>query len=272
MKNQPVENHWISLSDIMTGLMVVFLFVSVAYMSEIQKKQAERDIMFEEFKASKEQLYTELDSVFNEDFKQWKVELDKDLSIKFTNPEVLFASGKSELRQEFRQILDKFFPKYLAIVTQEKYKDKIAEIRIEGHTDPEPIVRKLYKNSMLVQDSTQKDSLQLPKNIQKVSPTQLDELDDAYIGNVQLSQDRARSVLKYIRNLNEYRELPNEQKALLQFWITANGLSYGRTLDNNKKLSFETGETINNENSRRVEFRIVTTSEKLVEKVIKQLQ
>ena len=68
-----------------------------------------------------------------------------------------------------------------------------------------------------------------------------------------------------------FKNLPEKKVELLQYWITANGLSYGRTLDDNKKLTAETNLPINMEFSRRVEFRIVTTSDKLVEKVIQQL-
>lgn len=226
------SSNWASLSDIMTGLMVIFLFIAIAYIVEVEKKQAERDTMFEEFKATKEELYYELDSVFKDDFREWQVELDKDLSIKFTNPEVLFQSGKSRIRTKFRKILNSFFPKYLDIVMQDKYKDKIAEIRIEGHTDPV----------------------------------------NNYISNVELSQDRAREVLNYVRRLSSYKELSKPKDKLLQYWLTANGLSYGRTLDDNNELTHKTGNSVNNLNSRRVEFKIVTSSDILVEKVLKQLK
>ena len=132
------ENVWISFSDIMTGLMVIFMFISISYIIEVQKKQAERDEIFEEFKLTKEELYYELDSVFQDDFDKWNVEFDKDLSIKFTNPEVLFESGQTEIRPYFAEILNTFLPKYFTVLLQERYKDKIAEVRIEGHTDTVP--------------------------------------------------------------------------------------------------------------------------------------
>lgn len=245
MKHQEAESNWAPLSDIMTGLMVVFMFIAIAYILEVQKEHAEQDQLFEEFKITKNDLYQELDSVFREDFKKWQVELDKDLSIKFTNPDILFESGQSRIRSKFQNILDNFIPKYLSIVMHPKYKDKIGEIRIEGHTDPSPTRRR-----------------------SKV----FEEENDAYMGNVELSQDRARNVLKYIRTIDAYEKLADENRTQLQFWLTANGLSYGRTLDNDKNLTYETGKPVNNLNSRRVEFRIVTTTDELVEKVIKQLQ
>ena len=237
-KKGSTDNSWISFSDIMTGLMVIFLFISVSYIVEVQKKQRERDIIFEEFKATKEQLYAELENEFKDDFKDWQVELDKDLSIKFTNPDVLFQSGRAEIRPHFATILNEFMPRYFNILLKEEYQNKIAEIRIEGHTDIVP--------------APQFDS-------------------DPYIGNIKLSQMRSAEVLKYFRRMDYFQNLSNSDEQKLQFWLTTNGLSYGRTLDNDKQLTAISGNSANNDYSRRVEFRIVTTSETLVEQVLKEI-
>jgi outer membrane protein OmpA-like peptidoglycan-associated protein len=231
------DSFWIPYADLMTVLMVIFLFISLSYMGLVQFQKKQQDKIFEEYKQTKENLYIELRETFKNDFEKWSLELDKDLSIKFTNPNVLFQSGKSDITPVFRQILSEFFPKYLSVITQGKYKDKIAEIRIEGHTDDMPIHR----------------------------------TNDPYIDNVQLSQERSRNVLKFLRSLHSYKKLPSETEQLLQFWLTANGLSYGRTLDSNKELSYISKNPSDNEKSRRVEFKIVTTSEILVKKVIEQL-
>jgi outer membrane protein OmpA-like peptidoglycan-associated protein len=232
------DNFWIPYADLMTVLMVVFLFISIAYMGLVQFQKKEQDKIFEEYKNSKESLYNDLNKEFSNDFKKWNLELDKDLSIKFTNPEVLFESGKSDITPKFQSILSEFFPRYLSIILQDKYKDKIAEIRIEGHTDNVAI----YKTK------------------------------DSYIDNIELSQNRSRNVLSFLRNLKFYKALNYKKEKMLKFWITANGLSYGRTLDNNKNLTYTSNKPIDKENSRRVEFKIVTSSEKLVDKVLKNMK
>lgn len=231
------ESFWIPYADLMTVLMVIFLFISLSYMGLVQYQKKQQDKIFEEYKQTKENLYNELRETFKDDFQRWDLELDKDLSIKFTNPNVLFQSGKSDITPVFQVILSDFFPKYLTVIMQDKYKGKIAEIRIEGHTDDVPI------------------------NI----------TNDPYIDNVQLSQDRSRHVLQFLRSLPAYKNISLEKEQLLQFWLTANGLSYGRTLDRNKKLTYISKNSIDKEKSRRVEFRIVTTSDVLVEQVIEQL-
>ena len=231
------ESFWIPYADLMTVLMVIFLFISLAYMGLVQYQKKQQDKIFEEYKQTKESLYNELRETFKNDFQKWNLELDKDLSIKFTNPNVLFQSGSSEITPVFQEILSDFFPKYLNVILQSKYKDKIAEIRIEGHTDDVPIRKS----------------------------------NDPYIDNVELSQNRSRNVLKYLRSLDCYHNLPAEKDQLLQFLLTANGLSYGRTLDGSKHLTYISKQPVDKEKSRRVEFRIVTTSELLVEKVINQI-
>lgn len=233
------DNSWISFSDIMTGLMVIFMFIAIAYIKEVQDSQDQRDEVFEQFKQTKEDLYSELNAAFKDDFAKWQVELDRDLSIKFTNPEILFASGKKDIKPNFRTILNVFLPRYFDILLQEKYRDKISEIRIEGHTDAVPARR---------YDS------------------------DPYIGNVILSQLRSAEVLKHFRNMEYYKSLASKDEKDLQFWLTANGLSYGRTLDDHKQLTIESGNAINNELSRRVEFRIITSSDKVVDKVIEEIR
>ena len=238
-KSNAGEANWISFSDMMTGLMVVFMFIAISFIQEVRKEQEQRDIVFEEFRATKDQLYAELEQTFRDDFKEWEMVLDKDLSIKFTNPEVLFRPNQAYIRPKFSEILDEFLPRYFDVLLKEEYRDRIAEIRIEGHRDTLPAYR-------------------------------LDQ--DPYIGNVILSQARAAQVLKYFRTMDYYRGIDAREERRLQYLITANGLSYGRTLDSEGQLVVDSGSPVDGKRSRRVEFRIVTTSEKLVQQVINELE
>ena len=227
------ENHWISLSDMMTGLMIIFMFIAIAYIRQIENEQMQRDIIFEEFKATKDTLYAELSQEFKDDFEKWEVILDKDLSIKFVNPDVLFVQGKSEIRPLFKERLNSFLPRYFNILRKEKYRNSVLEVRIEGHADTVP---------------------------------RLDLYNDSYVGNLVLSQRRAAEVLSYFRHTDYFYSLNDNSKDTIDFWLTANGLSYGRTLDDDRNYTFLTNKPINNDNSRRVEFRIITNNEALIEK------
>lgn len=232
------DSHWIPLADLMTVLMVIFLFMAISYMVVIKKKQNNQNQIFKEYEATKIGLYQDLDSTFKKDFKRWNLKLDKDLSIKFTNPQVLFAEGSSEISPYFQSILSDFLPKYLIVVMQEKYRTKIAEIRIEGHTNTKPI----------------------------------NTTEDPYIDNMELSQNRARNVLGYLRTQNCFTALDKNNKEMLQYWITANGLSFGRTVDTSDNLSIFSKKDIDNDKSRRVEFRIVTTSDEIIQQAIKKMK
>ena len=134
------DSYWIPLADLMTVLMVIFLFMSISYMIVIKKKQAQNDKIMQDFQNSKIELLSELRKEFNEDFKEskWNAVLDSnDLSIKFVDERILFDYNKSEIKSEFKLILSDFLPRYLKIILQKKYTDRIGEVRIEGHTSTE---------------------------------------------------------------------------------------------------------------------------------------
>jgi outer membrane protein OmpA-like peptidoglycan-associated protein len=238
MSGTKKESHWIPLADLMTVLMVIFLFMSISYMALMEKRQKEQNQIFKDYEESKVALYNELNEAFKNDFAKWNLKLDNDLSIKFTNPQVLFDEGKSDVTPTFQNILKEFLPKYLSVVLREKYKDKVAEIRIEGHTDTKPIGL----------------------------------TDDPYIDNMKLSQDRGRNVLAFLRTQTCFIDLQPTKKERLQYWLTANGLSYGRAVDKDYKISYDSKQPIDNSKSRRVEFRIVTTSEAIINEALKNIE
>lgn len=237
MSGTKKESHWIPLADLMTVLMVIFLFMSISYMALMEKRQKEQNKIITNYEASKASLYNELYKTFHNDFDKWDLKLDKDLSIKFTNPQVLFDPGSAKITPYFRSILENFLPKYLSVVLQDKYKDKIAEIRIEGHTDT----------------------------------TKIGITNDPYIDNMRLSQNRATNVLAFLRQQVCYTDLPINEKSRLRYWLTANGLSYGRTVDKNWHLTYFSNNSIDNEKSRRVEFRIITSSEDIINKITNKI-
>lgn len=232
-KNNNEDGPWMSLSDMMTGLMVIFLFVAISYM--VKTNEQKEDL--EEFKATEDKLYSELKEKFKDDTIKWEMKVDNDLSIKFTNPDVLFASGEATLTPKFEKILDSFLPKYFDVLLPEEYNKKISEIRIEGHTDSSP----LRKNNKFYDK-------------------------DPYIGNMVLSQERAVAILKYYR-----KKYAKESKDIIKkFLITTNGFSYGKTLDDDRKSIRESGKKENKKLSRRVEFRIITNSRKLLKEYLEK--
>ena len=189
------ESHWIPLSDLMTGLMVIFLLIAVSYMMQVESDAAHIKSVAIAYSETKDALYQDLRREFGADLPKWKAQLLKsDLTIRFSEPEVLFATGSSELKPEFQAILRDFFPRYVRILTQPKYRAAISEVRIEGHT------------------SSGWNGVASP--------------DEAYFLNMELSQARTRSTLAYVLNLPADRE----QITWLRRFVTANGLSSSRLI------------------------------------------
>jgi len=127
------DHYWISMSDIMTGLMVIFMFISVAYILQLKQQQKERNQILEEYKNVKMALFNELQKEFENDFKKerWDAIIGEDLTIRFKNEKVLFDYNKSDLRPQFKNILDNFFTRYFTILLKAPYKKHIAEVRIK---------------------------------------------------------------------------------------------------------------------------------------------
>lgn len=121
------SNVWMSVSDLMTGLMVIFLFIAVAYMIQVKENQN----VLTDYVETKTKLHDKLVSEFKEESKTWDMSIGKDLSMRFNNPTVLFAQGSAAITPQFKVILDEFIPKYLDILLNDSLRSHIQEIRIE---------------------------------------------------------------------------------------------------------------------------------------------
>jgi outer membrane protein OmpA-like peptidoglycan-associated protein len=227
------QNVWMSVSDLMTGLMIIFLFIAIAYISRVKKNQN----VLTDYVETRTELHDKLVEKFKGDTARWQMAIGKDLSMRFNNPNVLFKTGSADLEPKFKEILDEFLPKYFDILIKDSLRSKIKEIRIEGHTDTKPA-------------------------------PQFDP--DPYIANTILSQRRALSVLRYFRSMPAIQKYSIEDRSLIEFWLTANGLSYGKSLDSKGNYSFESQNNIDMDKSRRVEFRIVTSGEEVLENFVKK--
>ena len=158
MNNKDKNEIWISLSDIMTALMVIFLFICISYMNVIKNEKEEIKEVALTWQMSQEDIYNSLHNEFKNDLEKWKAVIDKDtLTIRFTEPKVLFKAGEHYLTEEFENILINFLPRYQKILNQ--YNDEIQNIRIEGHTSSDwgdlSKIESYKKNMKLSQERTQ---------------------------------------------------------------------------------------------------------------------
>lgn len=194
------DNEWGPIADLMSGLMIVFLFISVSYMLSVKNEKDKIKEIAIEYNRLQTDLYNDLKNEFENDLEKWGAVLDKrTLSVRFEEPDILFDAGSFEIKKKFKEILNDFFPRYIKRIYDEKYRNDIAEIRIEGHTSSEW----QYKATA----------------------------DEAYFLNMELSQNRTRAVLNYVLNDIYFDKKVGE-------WIknmtTANGLSSSKLIFDSK--------------------------------------
>jgi outer membrane protein OmpA-like peptidoglycan-associated protein len=191
MDNLEEKNNQFDLStgDLMASLLMVFVLCLIGTMLQLQEEFDDKSNVAERYKELQTQIYIDLQEEFKDDLKIWGAEIDKEqLIFRFTEPEILFKVGRSEVKQEFKDILKSFFPRYVKVLSSVNYKNHIEEIRVEGHTSSEG------QNGMT------------------------DE--EAYFYNMKLSQDRTRSVLSFVLD-----QLGNNVYKWTKLRTTANGLS-----------------------------------------------
>ena len=204
----------LSTGDLMAGLLFIFILLLMSAMLQVQEKAEQDEEIVKKYDQIKTQLYIDLQEEFKEDLTVWRATIDSTLCIRFQEPSMLFDNNQAYLKPRFKEILNDFFPRYIKVLNRKEYRDNIVEIRIEGHTDS----------------------------------------NGEYFHNMELSQNRTRTVLQYCFGLMDSNEA-DWAKGL----ITANGLSSSQPVLIN---GIE-----NKDLSRRVEFRVRTNAEKQLEEI-----
>jgi chemotaxis protein MotB len=222
-KSDEEVTYWLSFSDVMSSLLIIFLLLFVYKILDYNQEIKS----YNQALASKEAKIQELSSVRKkiiirllEEFGQ-DIKIDKNTGAIKLKSEVLFDNNKSELKPEGKVFLSKFMPKYLNVLLGEKeIKDSLSRVIIEGHTDDV----------------------------------------GGYIYNLELSQDRALNVVKYVVNdgVNKKYEKGIEQ------YVSAIGRSKSDLIKNN-------GEVLKVE-SRRVEFKFQLKDEDTIKAILDEIK
>ncbi|WP_332924441.1 OmpA/MotB family protein [Candidatus Puniceispirillum sp.] len=191
------DDQWVSVADLMAGLMMVFLFIAVIYAKDANQRASNVTEIVTEWQDAEMEIYRALEREFRDDLPIWNAEIERaSLTIRFLSPEILFKTGKADLSDHFKQALDDFMPRYIDLLIS-KFDTKIDEVRIEGHTSSEWL--------------------------------QSIDTANAFINNMKLSQARTRTVLEYAINLPEMQYFTP--------WVikkvSANGLSSARLITEN---------------------------------------
>ncbi len=223
----------LSIGDLMAALLLIFVLLLASTLLRLQEEFENKAKVAERYSEVKEALYLKLLDEFGDDLEEWNADLDPhNLSIRFKEPDILFAKSKSEVKDEFKKVLNDFFPRYIRVLSLPQFINSVEEVRIEGHTDSD-------------------------------GPTRGTNRDDDYFYNMALSQDRTRSVLAYALSTLEANDTT---KGWVQERLTANGLSSSKPI-----ISEKSGQEDKNA-SRRVEFRIRTNAEEQIQEILNYSQ
>ena len=151
----------LSTGDLMAGLLFIFILLLMGALLQVQEKAEQDEAVVKRYDEIKTQLYIDLQEEFKDDLTVWRATIDSTLTVRFQEPSMLFDNNEAVLKPHFKEILNDFYPRYIAVLNRPEYRDNIEEIRIEGHTDS----------------------------------------NGEYFHNMQLSQDRTRAVLQYCMGL-----------------------------------------------------------------------
>ncbi len=138
--------------------------------------------------------------------------------------EMMFSLGSSTLNETGKRFLDSFLPAYLKVLMSEEYSKNVSQIIIEGHTDT----------------------------------------SGSFLTNVELSQDRALSVLRYVMS-DEFAGITKAEKARLESVVTANGRAYSDPI-------YREDGTIDMNASRRVVIKFRLNDEDMVTEMLDVLK
>lgn len=252
-KDQDEGDVWLSLSDLAFGGFIIFFIISVAFMSQYKIVQSDEDAKkkleteIAKLKRDTSELRKDIDSLSTlvnrvtedrgmfeplKNFDNNMVEvLDKEGIIRFRtiNNKELFASGSNEMSPVFDAALVDFLDNFFEVLTDTKGGinriDRIAEIRVEGHTDTECISSTIE--------------------------------DNCYMDNLILSQERARRVLQRMTTHKVFNETfkTEQERIKIRNLMTATGYSYSKVLKADGSYATQKQDS-DKTRSRRVELRV----------------
>ncbi|MBP3244856.1 MAG: OmpA family protein [Bacteroidaceae bacterium] len=187
----------LSTGDLMSGMLFIFILLLMGALLRIQENAEREEAIVKRYDQVKTQLYIDLQKEFKDDLTVWRATVDSTLCIRFQEPSMLFDEGEDKLKPKFQEILNDFFPRYIAVLSRPQYRDNIEEIRIEGHTNS----------------------------------------NGGYYSNMELSQDRTRAVLQYCFGLMKEQDVQWLRGLVTANGLSSSHLIFTRNGEEDKDLS-----------------------------------
>ena len=231
---RPQEDHWVPLRDLMTGLMMIFLLVAIVFMLQVKRNEAK----IVEAQNKVRDIATHYTDLRGQLYQELSAEFKGDLA-KWR------ASIKPDLTVRFEEPTVQFDTGAAAV------KESFKTILNSFFPRYIKILRSPKYADAIEEVRIEGHTSALWKNL---AP------DLAYYENMKLSQERARSVLIHVFGIPLIRDDYDQVRWILAR-VTANGLSSARRL-----LLPDGGEDF--VGSQRVEFRVRTTAEDQLSKIL----
>lgn len=163
----PETSVWISTTDLMSGLLVIFLFIALLMTEQNKAAQAKIQEITGQANQAAADIRNQIDKNFTAyDRERFSLNQDGIAFASFQDGSGTFREGSAELTPRFKRELDYFLPRYLKAISDSN-QDYIKEIHIEGHA------------------SSEWDT------VPPVTP------EEAFAKNMELSQRRTLSILLY---------------------------------------------------------------------------
>ncbi len=239
------ETYWLSYSDMMAALLLVFVLIisftmlqaKKQYEEKEQELQEQRDQLVEqkqqlieqqEIMESQQQkldkvigVRSDLAAALRQEFdgSELKISVDPSTGAITLDSSILFDVDKYDIKESGRIFLQSFLPRYVGVLLKPEYKAYISEIIIEGHTDT----------------------------------------DGTYMYNLELSQQRALSVAR-LCVMEESSTLNAQELEEVRPILTANGRSYSDPI-------YDEEGNVDMAASRRVEFKFRLTDEEMIKEM-----
>lgn len=153
-REEEETSYWLSYSDMMAALLLIFILIisftllqsQTVYEAKENELIAQRELVEEQQEQLEEQqeqldkligIRKELIEALKKEFEgsDLSVTVDSKTGSIALDSSILFDSGQFSLKPSGEELLKKFLPKYIKVLTDKDFKEYVSEIIIEGHTD-----------------------------------------------------------------------------------------------------------------------------------------
>lgn len=136
LEEEKATDYWMSFSDMMASLLLVFILFLTMTMYQVSVQEellSDKEDEVNKIIGVRKMIVEEL----KEEFKDSELQIDIDPetgAITFSEG-VFFDYNEYKLKDTGKKYLKQFIPQYIKVLLDDKNKDYISEIIIEGHTD-----------------------------------------------------------------------------------------------------------------------------------------